>query len=233
MANDKQPKWKPGVTLRTGIAAHKIALEFREAIEGRLSEGLIDGLGADLGVLRGTTSGVPSARASKKSLTKKQDESAAAGARLVIALRTSVREKLSEDEPAKQAFGVGERFDENVVSSVLGALKTIKDAAEKDTTRSRKGGILPKDLAKLEARITGLGGDDDVQEVSKVTSMEATAARNDAQKRVQAAVGEISVAGGVEFEDDEKVAKRFRKLIPKSSRKGGDGAKTKKEGEGK
>jgi hypothetical protein len=158
-------------------------------------------------------------RAGKRAATVGQADAVQQGSRLVIAIRSAVRQGLPDDRAAQKGFGVGLPIKKGSVGSVASALQMVVDAAEKDPARVRDAGVLPQDLDVAKQALSTLLSADAKQESRKVNAKQATASRAGAQIRVEAAVGKILGAAAVEFHNQPDIAARFEAVIPGHVRK--------------
>ncbi|MBI4580354.1 MAG: hypothetical protein HY718_11670 [Planctomycetes bacterium] len=122
--SDPRPKWDPGVALRTGVAAHKLAIDHRARLEPRLTAAVIDGLGVDVATLRMATAETPAVRSDKEGATVTQDQAVADGAELVAAVRTAATRSPNADAALRKSLGVGTKV-QSTVPSVEAALTAI------------------------------------------------------------------------------------------------------------
>ncbi len=216
MAKAKQPKWQVDVAIRVCEAAYTLGDKHRTAIEPRLPAGLLDGLRVDLAALRGEHAGAKAVRSDRSSSTVAQGNAASAGADLVSALRSAVRDGQPNDKALHKAFGVGVKVSKLKVSSVEAGLQTILKAAGDDPESARNAGLLPEDLVAVQAVKDALGTADTSQKGKKVTAKQATSDRNAAQERSERAVGRVIAAGTLAFRQDSRVSKMFKGLTPGS-----------------
>lgn len=105
-------------------------MDRRAVLDSRLPAGTIDRLGADLAVLRDMAAGASVARATKSSATLTQKDACRAGLRLVVSIRSAVRDARPADKALHKAFGVGVRVKEKKVSSVEAALGAADTSQE-------------------------------------------------------------------------------------------------------
>ncbi|MEK7866720.1 MAG: hypothetical protein AAB434_08545 [Planctomycetota bacterium] len=214
MRKGKNLGWRPAVAMRVGEEAFKLASDHRAELESRLSAGLIDGLGADVALLRGTTVGAAAASAEKRSATLTQGEAAHRGRDLVVAIRSVVRGAEPDDKAFQKAFGVGEAAVTRKILSVDSALEMILRAAETYPERTRALGILPEDLDEVRRVRGALHAAGDTQGAKVLSAKVATTLRYEAQARVQAAVRRLVGAAPLAFRGQPQVARLFRDLIP-------------------
>lgn len=214
MRKGRYLNWRIGVAIRVGEAAFQLAADHRTELDARLPAGLIDGLGADVATLRGTSAGAKAARAGKRSATLTQNDAAREGNELAMSIRTAVRNGEPSDRAFQKAFGVGERVSSHKVASVEAALETILRAAEANPERTRAVGIFPEDLDEVRRVRAALSTADASQEVRTVSSKVATSDRDEAQRRVQRSVKRIVGAAAVAFRGRPELARLFADLIP-------------------
>ncbi len=216
--SDPRPKWDPGIALRAGVAAHKLAVDHRKKLEDRLDAGVIDGLGIDVATLRAATAETPAVHLDKEASTVTQDDAVVEGALLVAAVRTAATRSHNADATLRKSLGVGTKV-QSTVSSVEAALQAIIDTGVSMPKQVRAIGVLSDDLKEAAMLLASLGTADDTQERKKVSSKVSTKDRNAAHLRVEAAVDEIVAKAALAFrkKKDKGVAKLFADLIPGSA----------------
>lgn len=187
-------------------------------IEPRLTAGLIDGLEVDLTKFDDKRAAAGNALSTLKLATRQQDEAAALAVEfLSVARQSLVRAGASATQ--REAFGTTRKYNVNKVNSVVAALDAFVVGAEKFTDFMRTAGLLPSDVEAAKALRNALVSVDQKQEAQKSTRKAPTAQRNDAQKRIEAAIDAIINAGRLAFMNEPEIAARFRGLIPSSKSK--------------
>ncbi len=214
MRKSKNLGWRIGVAIRVGEAAFKLATDHRAALDARLPAGSIDGLGADVALLRGNGAGAKAARAERRSATLTQNEASERGQELAVAIRAAVRGGEPDDKAFQKAFGVGERVSARKVASVDAALETVLRAADAFPERTRAVGVLPEDVDEVRRVREALHAADASVGARMVSSKVATSDRDEAQRRVQQAVRRIVGAAALAFRGSPEVARLFADLIP-------------------
>ena len=214
MRQGRKLSWRVGVALRVAEAAYRLATDHRAALDPRLPAGVIEGLGADMAALRGTSAGAKAARAGKRSATITQHEAGRRGYELAMAIRAAVRGGEPDDKALQKAFGVGDQVHARKVTSVEAAIETILRGAEADPERARGVGVLPEDIEEARRVREALSTADASQEGKAVSSKVATSNRDEAQRRVQQAVRRIVGAAALAFRGQPDLARLFADLIP-------------------
>ena len=162
--------------------------------------------------------GALTARQQKKGATATVATTAAAAASRISAMRSALTHA-----PVlagfRKAWGVGQKVQPRVVSSVLAAAELIARRAASAPDEARAAGITTADLTSLAAAATALGGADLTQETSKLSAKAATAARNAAGLRVLDATNRIGTAGQLEFHDEPAIAAEFSALLGAGTKK--------------
>ena len=210
----KKPTLASDEAVRRAESAHQHAIEDRRAIEPRLAAGLIDGVPADIALVRGILDSTLVVRTATKSLTAKQNAQAGDLAGLVSLVRAAIFRKFPGNKTLTRKFGVGEKVTTGKVSSVTGGAEKVLAAAEKHPAETAQAAVLQSDLKELRGLLAALTTTDSVQEKSKADSKRATASRNAAVLRLQEAVKDISFAGQLAFRKSNPArAKIYADLI--------------------
>jgi hypothetical protein len=214
----KAVKWSSSELQSMGREALSLAKEFRSVIESRLPAGLIEGLEVDLTKFDDKRAAASNALGTLKLATRQQDEAVAMAVEFLSAARQAVI-RAGASATQREAFGTTRKYNVNNVSSVVAALDAFAVGAETYTDFTRAAGVLPADLEAAKSLRAALVSADQSQEAQKSKRKEPTAQRNDAQKRIEAAIDAIINAGRLAFMTKPATAARFHALIPKSSAK--------------
>ena len=188
----------------------------RPKIEPRVGSGLIDGLVADLPLLRDIAVWVTDARQAKKAATKGQTNAAELLFTLVMAGRAAIKFKKLDAEVCTRA-GVGKTMSLKVVKSVLDGAEMMVQAYAQFPDQLRGAGILPADIDQLQALRAQLTTIDVAQETAKLTSKEKTRLRNEAHKRVKDSIASIVGAAELAFVNKPERLALYRALVPSRS----------------
>jgi len=207
-----RPNRTDQLLIAQGLAAHALATEHAARVTPRLTAGLVDGLAADLTVHGALVPGALSARQEKKGATATVATIAGGAAARIASIRSAITHA-GLSAGSRKAWGVGQKVQARVVSSVIAAATVIASRASTAPEEARAAGILAADLAGLAAAATALGGADLTQENSKRTAKTATAARNIAGRRILDATRRIATAGQLEFHDDADIGAEFTALL--------------------
>ena len=132
---------------------------------------------------------------------------------LVSLVRGAIKSAYGSNSALQKAFGVGETVQRNKVSSVTAAADKVLKAAVKFPDKTRAAGLIQADFEELQLLATSLSKADSDQEASKMSAKQATAARDKAQLRLEAAVEAIGWAGQLHFRADAIKAKPFTALV--------------------
>ncbi len=213
-----RPNRTDQLLIAQGLAAHALATTHAARLTPRLAAGLVDGLAADLTVHGALVPGALTARQEKKGATATVATVAAGAASRIASIRSAITHA-GLSAGARKAWGVGQKVQARVVSSVIAAAELISRRAAAAPEELRAAGILATDVAALSAAAAALGGADRTQESSKLTAKGATAARNAAGRRVLDATRRIATAGQLEFHDDAAVAAEFAALLSAGAKK--------------
>ncbi len=188
----------------------------RTKIEPRVGAGLIDGLIADLPMLRDSAVGATDARLAKKAATKGQTNAAELLYNLVMAGRAAIKYNKLDAEVCTRA-GVGKTMNLKVVKSVLDGAEMMAQAYTQFPDPLRRAGLLPADIEQIQALRAQLTSVDVAQEAAKLTSKEKTRARNEAHLRVKAAIAAIVGAAELAFVHKPERLALYRALVPTRS----------------
>jgi hypothetical protein len=218
MTQNEIIRWKTQETLRSGLSVYDQVILSREEFERRVGAGTIDGLRADVDELRDDAAGAVSARADRSSATLEQNVALGTGAGVVGGVRAAIRQVHPSDKALQRDFGVGMAISVKSVSSVVGGLRIILDAAAEHPEETRAAGILEEDIQKARDALASLAAADNTQEGRKVSAREATARRRATQVRVEAAIAKILAAAHLAFMDDPTMLAKFTSLVPSRPR---------------
>lgn len=211
-----KPKWTVSEGIRTGTAMFELSSGYALILNPRLDAGRIEGLGADVGELRGNSQKLLSAMLERNSSTEAQDKMVGTGYGLVSSVREAIRRRYPRDPEIKDLFGIGHRVEQKSVESVARAMQGIIDAADKKPEVVRQAGILPADVDEIRAVRMALVSADVDQEGKKLSAKEATAKRAATQLRVEEAVDCIFGAAKMAFRDQPEIFAKFEAVLPKS-----------------
>lgn len=211
-----RPKARPADIRQKGIDALGLATEHREAIEGRLASGAVDGLAADLGQVGAVVPQAVQARLERIGATAEQVEAGLRVKRLVMAIRKSIASS-DLDAAARKAWGAGSDVNPEVVKSVIAAADTIIARATAQPDEARAAGVLPGDIETLRAGVATIRTVDSTQENRKASSKNATRDRDATLVRIETTIKKLSAAGQLAFAGSPAIAARFAALSAASS----------------
>ena len=198
---------------RSGEQLSELLKKDRPRIEPRVGAGIIDGMFADMPVLRESTLDARDARRAKKTATLGQDAAALSLFARVMAARVALKRGKLDKEVLARA-GVGKSITVKVVASVLDGARAILEAYAAFPDLLRSVGVLPSDIEQIRTLAASLETVDAAQEHTKVTSKEKTATRNAALKRVKDAISIIVGAAGLQFVDDPGRLALYEAILP-------------------
>jgi len=206
-------KMKPEQVVEVGLKAKALIEKDRVKLEPRLAAGLIDGLYVDIDDLQGKAPGAKASRQLKMASGATLEQTLELAAQTGQAIRTVCRlAKL--DDTIRTAVGVGKPMNAKTLKSVLAGVTMILDGYAQYSSSLREAGVLPADIALLTALRDRLLSENATQESKKISSKEATAARNAAHQRVEDALGRILAAAELAFLQDPARLAMYRALIP-------------------
>jgi hypothetical protein len=218
MATPSKPKKSFTDIQQVGKKALALHDKHQAEITDRLTAGTVSGLREDLPALRGLVPGVGKARRRAKAATADQADALKTGHALVSAVRQAVARR-GKTKAVRTAYGVGAKLSAKSVKSVSEALGTIHDRAAKKPEEARAMGIVAADVTKIRAAIEAIEGADDVQESLRAAAPQTTRDRNQAARRILAAVDEIATAGAIAFAHQPAIRKKFEALLGHGARK--------------
>lgn len=201
-----------------GIKASNLALLHKAVLEPRLPPLTLSTLVEDLDRLGTVVPGAKQVREEAKVATATQAAALRAGYSRVKAVRSAVRKARASKE-VKQAYGVGQAVNPELVRDVKAVLKQILDRASENPEEAASFGIVKKDLEALDAAYQAITGADKDQDHKQAAAPLSTQERNRTANRILAAVARIAGAGGLEFAEDPEVLAAFTALKPASRKK--------------
>lgn len=206
-----RPKARPADIQQKGIEALGLATEHREAIEGRLAAGAVDGLAADLAQVGAVVPLAVQARLERIGATAEQVEAALQAKRLVMAIRESIASS-DLDAAARKAWGTGSTVNPKVIKSVVAAADIIIARATAKPDEARTAGVLPGDIESLRAAVATTRNVDSTQESRKASSKNATRDRDATLVRIESTIKKLSAAGQLAFAGSPAIAARYAAL---------------------
>ncbi len=189
----------------------------RARLEARLEAGVLDGLDADLALLRDESTGAVVSRQTRKSATWTQRDAAERLLALVMAVRATLKLR-KVDAVVLTRTGVGKKLDARIVRTVIEGARLVVGAYGQYPDQMRRAGVLPGDIAELESLTARLAAVDTEQEGTKVTAKQKTAARDAAHRRVKDAIAAIVGVAELAFVHDPERLAMYRALLPKRIR---------------
>ena len=218
MADKKKTVQKrtEGQVIDLGLSTHELASTHRARIEPRLPPGMLEGLLANVTVLRTAVPQAISAVNEKGASTATQNAAAEHAHAIVMAVREAlVAAKV--DAETKKEWGIGTKLRPDSVPLVTAAAQTILARAAAHGEEATAAGVLPRDLAALRTALDALSVADVRQDGKKVSSKGVTAARNAAFRAVEEACSRISALGRLEFLHEPTIADRFAALTSRAT----------------
>ena len=201
-----------------GIKASNLALLHNAALEPRLPPLTLSTLVDDLDRLGTVVPGAKQVRQEAKVATAAQAAALRAGYARVKAVRSAVRKARASKE-VKQAYGVGQAVNPELVRDVKSVLKQILDRAIANPDEAASFGLVKKDLEALDAAYLAITGADKDQDHKQAAAPLSTQERNRTANRIIMAVARIAGAGGLEFAEAPEVLAAFTALKPASRKK--------------
>jgi hypothetical protein len=215
---DRYPNKQFDQVTQTGLKALELATEHKAALDGRLPAGARDGLAADLDALGADVPAALIKRTVSKVATRSQDDALAEGYALFNAIRLNVtRRKASV--AVRHAYGVGTTVNPKIVKRVSAAIAQMVDRAKANPSEAASLGILPADVAELEADLARITSVDAEQEQLRASAPLTTKQRNQTANRILGAVDAIAGAGMMQFAKSATERQRFEALVQASASK--------------
>jgi hypothetical protein len=216
MAEKKVPKWELQDALHRGRAALRLARQCEAKLGPRLQEGQLDGMSGRIDQLAGSPADRQATRTEQKGLTGTERTAADRAHEWVIAIRNMGRRTAELNKGERKALGVGEKLSPAETDRVLGAIKAIIKAFDKQAGLAAKMGVIPEDVDKgrrLDAELSGA----DAQQVEVMgEGKDKTFDKNVVQMALEADVDKISSRGRMAYLDDPAMRARFDDLVSSS-----------------
>lgn len=209
-----RPKWELVDLLHKRFELLDLIGDYRAELEPRLAPGLIDALVANLGTLDDARTGASNSKTSRKAATWDKRQAITRAARLAMTLRKAVCATFPTKHPARARFGIRTPIDVRSMISVGRALSTLLDGMEQEPETARAAGILPGDVAAIEAAHNALVAAGTRREVQHIDTKLLVLDRNALQREVEAAMTRLNAVANIAFVDRPEVLARFRAAMP-------------------
>lgn len=209
--SSQTPRKAFGQITQVGLKAHALAVAHKADLDARLPAGLVDGLESDLDSLGVLLPGVKTTRAASKAAMGDQDTALAQVHERVIAIDAAVRSTPSL-KSVRRDWGVGAKVNAKLVKDVLSEADTVIARAAAAPDEAREAGLLQADLDTLAADRAAAATANKTQESTRAGSPQATAARNEAARRVLYAAQKIAAVGVLHYVASPNDRKAFEAL---------------------
>jgi hypothetical protein len=223
---DTRPKQGFHVIGQLGLRALNLGTTHKTVIDERVP-GVVDALALNLDSLGVAIPGVFQTRHESAVATAEQNAQIRQGYSLFSAVRRMVA-KAKAPEEIRKAYGVGQKVQPTMYSSVTAALQGIVGRAAAEPAEAAALGLGPATIADITAFLASLSDIGQEQEQKRMAAPLSTKERNRAGHRVLQAVALIAGAGMIAFRNNPATYASFDALLAsskKSSAKKGASAK--------
>jgi hypothetical protein len=180
-----------------GLRALNLGTTHKTVIDERIP-GVLDALALNLDTLGVAIPGVFQTRHESMVATAEQNARIRQGYSLVRAVRRMVT-KARAPEEIRKAYGVGQKVQPTMYSSVAAALQGIVGRANAEPAEAAALGLGPANVADITAFLASLSDIGKAQEQKRMAAPLSTKERNMVAHRILQAVGLISGAGMIAF----------------------------------
>lgn len=226
IVKDTRPVQGFHIVGQLGLKAFNLATAHKTVMDERIP-GVVDALALNLDSLGVAIPGVFQTRHDSVVATAEQNAQIRQGYSLFRAVRRMVTRAKVPDE-VRKAYGVGQKVQSNLHSSVTGALQGILGRAAAEPAEAAALGLGPATVADITGFLASLADIGKEQDQKRAAAPLSTKERNRAGHRVLQAVALIAGAGMIAFRNNPATYASFDALLAgskKSSAKKGAGAK--------
>lgn len=204
------------VTIQRGLKALELVKQHAAALDARLPAGHAAYLQASLEQLGAAVPGQRSARAESRQSAQAQHDAFGKLVELISAIRTSVRSDDDATAADRKEYAIGTKLTPRSPAPALAIAAGIIRVARAKPQRAQQLGILPADIAQLEALHASATAAHTAEDVSRATAPTSTKLRDAARSRVEAAVKKIGGVGAIAFALQPAIRGEFEALLQSS-----------------
>lgn len=208
-----KPRWDLKDAIRRGEAAENLGTKNSAIVVPRLDAGALEGLRADLGLLKGAPEDRGAAGTGRKAATGAERDAAAEGADWIGRVREMGRRTKGFGKGDRKAIGIGEKVDPRQSGKVRSAIASILKFATDKPDVARSIGMIPEDLAEGQGLLVALAAAENGQSAATTLSTEKTFNKDVVQLRVEAAIDQISARGAMAARKNAPLRARFEALV--------------------
>lgn len=201
------------VTIQRGLKALELAKKHAPVLDVRLPPGHAAYLEANLAQLGAAIPEQKVVRAETRTSSQTQRDALGRLADLISAIRIAVKTDDDATEADKKDYAIGARVDPRVPNGVLAVGAQIIRVAKSRPQRAQQLGVLPSDIALLEATHAAAAAAHHAEDVARARAPESTRARNAAKERVDVAVKKIAGVGTIAFALEPATRSEFEALL--------------------
>lgn len=205
--------------IQSGLKALSLVELHAEALTKRLPAGHGEYLRDRLTQLGASIPNQKAVRQQAKQSGAAQLQSMTELRQLLTAIRDAVKHDADATTQDKKEYGLGVRLDPKNTKNLLAAAQTVLKVARAKPDRAQTLGILPEDVAQLDALYQAASAADSEEDEKRATAPLSTKARNALTANVSDAVKKIAGAGILAFALDEDVRADFEALVEGPSRR--------------
>jgi len=218
MSIEKKPKWDISATISAGSKTYTLTMKYRKELEPRLQPNEADELKSNCAELEARRSGQTESLVVQKSKTLSQAEVNNQLRSIIGGVRNIVKNTKSVTPDLLKAFGVGEKMN-NTINSSVAAGNIIINGYKSHTAWSNSAGILEADITEIQDLVAKLTKAEEGKGNAMFTRKSKTMDKNMLQRAVEDEVSKISALGQHVFRHkDPSIAKLFEELIPAASK---------------
>jgi hypothetical protein len=155
-------------------------------------------------------------RQNEKTATRQiQCQSVDAAIGFLLARRGAIRAQFRRDKGTRDSFGLSVRLRRSSIHTVTGAYEVFVSAAEAEPEKARAAGIADEDIVEMRRILAALEDGEQSHGGKKLSAKASTAARNELQLELEAAIEKIVRAAAMTFADRPEVVMLFKSALPK------------------
>ncbi|MGV3625544.1 MAG: hypothetical protein ACO1OB_32335, partial [Archangium sp.] len=201
------------VTIQRGLKALELAKKYAAELDARLPAGHAAYLQASLEQLGASVPGQKAAHAETRQAGQTQHDAFSKLLELIGAIRTSVRNDDDATAADKKEYAIGTKLNARAPTGLLAAAAGIIRVARAKPQRAQELGLLPSDIAQLEALHATAAAANSAEDASRAAAPTSTKLRNTAKSNVDRAVKKIGGAGVVACALEPATRQEFEALL--------------------